>query len=82
MGRRELDGGRLSGARWGVLGGTFDPIHCAHLAIAEQTRDELDLRGVLFVPASTPVHKPAEAVSPAEHRVAMVELAIADNPCF
>ena len=82
MGRRELDGRRLSASRWGILGGTFDPIHYAHLAIAEQARDQLDLAGVLFTPAATPVHKPAESVSPAEHRLAMVELAIEDNPCF
>jgi nicotinate-nucleotide adenylyltransferase len=76
-------GGRiLSGERWGVLGGTFDPVHVAHLALAEQVRDALDLRAVLFVPAARPVHKPAAGVSPVEHRLRMVELAIADNPAF
>jgi nicotinate-nucleotide adenylyltransferase len=76
-------GGRgLSGQRWGVLGGTFDPVHYAHLAIAEQVRDALDLAGVLFIPAAQPVHKPPAIVSTAEHRARMVELAIADNPKF
>jgi nicotinate-nucleotide adenylyltransferase len=65
-----------------VLGGTFDPVHFAHLAVAEQVREALGLTGVLFVPASVPVHKPPGIVSPAEHRLRMVELAIADNPHF
>ena len=67
---------------WGILGGTFDPVHYAHLAIAEQTREALGLAGVLFVPASIPPHKPDRVVTPAEDRVAMVALAIADNPAF
>jgi len=76
-------GGRgLSGTRWGILGGTFDPVHCAHLAVAEQVRDALSLSGVLFVPARVPVHKPGVVVSPAEHRLAMLELAVAGNPAF
>ncbi len=76
-------GGRgLTGGRWGVLGGTFDPVHYAHLTVAEQVRDALDLAGVLFIPAARPVHKPAAIVSDAAHRARMVELAIADNPAF
>jgi len=43
--------------RIGVLGGTFDPIHIAHLAIAEETRTQLDLDKVIFVPAGLPPHK-------------------------
>jgi nicotinate-nucleotide adenylyltransferase len=70
-----------SGA-WGVLGGTFDPIHFAHLAIAEQTRESLGLTGVLFVPAGTPPHKLGQRITPVAHRTAMVELAISDNPAF
>ncbi len=66
----------------GILGGTFDPIHVGHLAIADAARDELGLDRVLFVPTRLPVHKPGRAVSPAEDRVAMVALAIADNPAF
>ena len=67
---------------WGVLGGTFDPVHYAHLAIAEETRDALGLAGVLFVPASVPPHKLGRSITAAEDRLAMVELAIADNPGF
>jgi len=68
--------------RIGVLGGTFDPIHIAHLAIAEETRTQLDLDKVIFVPAGLPPHKMDVHVSPAEHRLAMVELAVAGNPHF
>jgi nicotinate-nucleotide adenylyltransferase len=67
--------------RWGILGGIFDPIHYAHLAIAEQARDALDLAGIFFVPAGQPVHRAAPQAS-AEDRLRMVELAIADNPAF
>lgn len=66
----------------GVMGGTFDPIHVGHLAVAEEAREALGLQRILFVPAGTPPHKAAADVSPARHRVAMVELAIADNPAF
>jgi nicotinate-nucleotide adenylyltransferase len=66
----------------GVMGGTFDPIHVGHLAIAEEARDALALDRILFVPAGVPPHKPPSAVTGVEHRVAMVELAIADNPVF
>jgi len=68
--------------RIGVLGGTFDPIHIAHLAIAEEARTQLGLDKVVFVPAGLPPHKMDVHVSPAEHRLAMVELAIAGNPHF
>jgi nicotinate-nucleotide adenylyltransferase len=64
------------------MGGTFDPIHYAHLAIAEQTREALDMAGILFVPAGIPPHKPEQIVSPPSARASMVELAIADNPRF
>jgi nicotinate-nucleotide adenylyltransferase len=71
----------MTDQRWGVLGGLFDPIHYAHLAIAEQARGELNLDAVLFVPAGQPVHRDAPLAS-AEDRVTMVELAIVDNPAF
>jgi nicotinate-nucleotide adenylyltransferase len=66
----------------GVLGGTFDPIHMGHLIIAEETRARLDLTEVLFVPAGQPWLKANNYISPAEHRVQMVRLAIADEPPF
>ena len=68
----------------GVLGGTFDPIHMGHLIIAEEVRARLDLTEVLFVPAGQPWLKlnNANAILPAEHRLEMVRLAIADEPAF
>jgi nicotinate-nucleotide adenylyltransferase len=65
-----------------VLGGTFDPIHYAHLAIAEECRVRLALDRVLFAPAGMPPHKLRRTITPAEHRIAMVELAIEANPRF
>ena len=67
---------------WGILGGTFDPVHFAHLAIAEQTRETLRLAGVSFVPAGDPPHKRGRPITPVDDRVEMVRLAIADNPRF
>ena len=66
----------------GILGGTFDPIHIGHLAIAEEAREALGLERVLFVPAGLPPHKPDRRSRPAEDRLAMVRLAIAGNPAF
>ncbi len=66
----------------GIFGGTFDPIHVAHLAVAEAARDALGLERVLFIPNRQPPHKPDQAVTPAADRLAMVRAAIADNPAF
>lgn len=66
----------------GILGGTFDPIHHGHLLIAEEARETLGLERVLLVPAASPPHKPGRPVTPAGHRFAMLELAVADNPAF
>jgi nicotinate-nucleotide adenylyltransferase len=68
--------------RIGVFGGTFDPIHIGHLVSAEEVRVELGLERVVFVPARLPPHKLDHVVSLVEHRLAMVELAIASNPYF
>jgi len=66
----------------GVFGGTFDPIHYAHLAVAEAARESLELRRILFIPAAQPPHKPGKPVTPATDRLAMVELAVAGNAAF
>ncbi len=66
----------------GVLGGTFDPIHTGHLVLAEEVRLRLGLAEVLFVPAGRPWLKSGTPISPAEHRVRMVRLAIAGRPYF
>jgi len=68
--------------RVGILGGTFDPIHYAHLAVAEQVREALALDRVLLVPAAAPPHKPGAVVASAADRAAMVALAIEGNPAF
>jgi len=66
----------------GVLGGTFDPIHIGHLILAEEVRARLNLAEILFVPAGQPWLNKTSPILPAEHRVEMVRLAIADKPYF
>ena len=66
--------------RVGIMGGTFDPIHNGHLIIAESVRDAFALSKVFSIPAADPPHKPA--MTGAEHRLHMVEMATASNPHF
>jgi nicotinate-nucleotide adenylyltransferase len=68
--------------RVGVLGGSFDPVHIGHLILAEEARGRLDLAVVYFVPAGEPPHKRDRRLAPAEDRIAMIELALADNEHF
>jgi nicotinate-nucleotide adenylyltransferase len=68
--------------RWGILGGTFDPIHSGHLILAEQLREGLDLKKVIFVPSANPPHKKNSLTSSAEDRLRMTRIAIEDNPFF
>lgn len=68
--------------RIGIFGGTFNPIHLAHLRSAEEVREVQRLDRVLFVPSATPPHKRQDQLVAAEHRLAMVRLAIAGNPGF
>lgn len=72
----------MSGERFGILGGTFDPVHYGHLAIAEEVYAALRLTRVLFVPAGQPPHKPERSITPVRHRLAMLKLALAGNPHF
>ena len=66
--------------RVGILGGTFDPIHVAHLAVAVQARHQLSLDRVLFMVANVPWQKAAvRNVSSAEDRLAMVGAAVAGH---
>lgn len=69
--------------RIAVMGGTFNPIHYAHLISAEQVRTGLGYDKILFIPAARPPHKAADAdIIEPEHRYQMVLLAIAENPHF
>ncbi len=68
--------------RIGILGGTFNPIHLAHLRSAEEVRQAQQLERVLFIPSANPPHKRNSDVAPAAHRLAMVRAAIRGNPRF
>jgi nicotinate-nucleotide adenylyltransferase len=65
-----------------IFGGTFDPIHQAHLAIASMAADRFQLDRVLFVPAACPPHKSGVTHTPYEDRVRMAALACAEDPRF
>ena len=68
--------------RVGLFGGSFDPVHRAHVALARSALAALLLDEVRWLPAGRPWQKAARAMTPAHHRVAMVELAIAAEPRF
>ncbi|AFZ55869.1 nicotinate (nicotinamide) nucleotide adenylyltransferase [Anabaena cylindrica FACHB-243] len=65
--------------RLAIFGGTFDPIHRGHLLVAEIALAQLHLEQVIWVPSKNPPHKQAALF---EHRVAMLQLATANNPAF
>lgn len=68
--------------RIGLFGGTFDPVHLAHLRTAEETREALALDRIELVLAAVPPHKAPGTHASAPHRQKMLELAIAGNPRF
>lgn len=68
--------------RIGLIGGTYNPIHNGHLRIAEEIREEFALDRVVFIPAAVPPHKLLANDLSFEHRLAMVAVAIAENPFF
>lgn len=83
LGARVSDGpARIVAGSLGVLGGTFDPIHVAHLALAQEAAESLGLERILFVPAGSPPHKPGVAITSGADRLAMVQLAISSNDRF
>lgn len=68
--------------RTGILGGTFNPIHIAHLRIAEEVREACDLDRVIFLPAAIPPHKEVACQTSFAQRMEMAELATKANPFF
>ncbi|MGI5853328.1 MAG: nicotinate-nucleotide adenylyltransferase [Bacillota bacterium] len=68
--------------RIGILGGTFDPIHLAHLMLASEARHQLSLDQVLLIPSRIPPHKQNGAFASAQQRLHMVQLAIQGEPAF
>lgn len=66
----------------GILGGTFNPVHMAHLIIAETAQEDAGLDDILFVPSGCSYLKDASEILPAKDRINMTGLAIEDNPHF
>ncbi len=68
--------------KWGLFGGTFDPIHIGHLRCAEEVREIFDLDRIFFIPAARQPLKTDQDITPYVDRARMVELAIQGNPAF
>ena len=68
--------------RLGVLGGTFDPPHVGHLVLAQRALEQLALERVFWVPAGEPWRKADQPVTASGHRLALVRLAVGDEPAF
>ena len=66
----------------GIMGGTFNPIHSAHLAIAERAMDEFGLEKIMFLPNNIPPHKECDNSVSSTFRIEMVKAAIEDNDRF
>ncbi len=66
----------------GLFGGTFDPPHIGHLILAAEMRAQLSLDRLLWVLTPDPPHKQGQLITPVEHRLAMVKLAISNNDQF
>ncbi len=66
----------------GLLGGTFNPVHEGHLSIAREALRLFDLEAIWFIPCGIPPHKPTTHLAPNEDRLAMLRLAIANEPRF
>jgi nicotinate-nucleotide adenylyltransferase len=67
--------------RIGIFGGTFNPVHTAHVCVAACARDSMHLDSVVFVPAPSPPHKTGHAdIAPAQDRLNMLRLALEESP--
>lgn len=72
----------MNAQRIGILGGSFDPPQMGHLILAEYSRESLKMDHILFVPVADHPIKKGEIRLPVQHRLAMLQLAIEDNPHF
>ena len=68
--------------RIGIMGGTFDPVHMVHLTLAENAYHSFGLDEVLMLPNGDPPHKTDKIITPAVHRLAMLQLAVEGIPYF
>jgi nicotinate-nucleotide adenylyltransferase len=68
--------------RIGLFGGSFDPVHCAHLLVAQAALEELNLGRVVFVPAAQSPFKPEQVPAPAADRLRWLHLALTGEPKF
>ncbi len=69
-------------SRVGIMGGTFDPVHLAHLVMARCAREQMMLNKVLFMPSKIPPHKRNQKISSEELRAKLVQLAVEEEPGF
>jgi len=68
--------------KWGLFGGTFDPVHYGHLRCAEEILEMFRLNRIFFIPSARPPHKVETEITPFRHREEMLKLALADNNNF
>ena len=68
--------------KMGLLGGTFDPVHLGHLTVAEDVLTQLSLSRIMFIPDRQPSLKTDRNITPVEHRLAMLKLAVGKNQHF
>ncbi len=68
--------------RIGILGGTFNPVHIGHLAMAQAALEKFRLDKVIFIPCNRPPHKKIIHLAPGQERFKMVQAAVRNNPLF
>ncbi|HET7872118.1 MAG TPA: nicotinate-nucleotide adenylyltransferase, partial [Terriglobales bacterium] len=78
--RLQKEKDRKEGMKIALFGGTFDPVHLGHLAVARAAAEKFDLGRIYFVPADIPPHKQKRQLTEFQHRFAMLGLATAEEP--
>ena len=71
-----------SKTRLGLFGGSFDPVHCGHLLVAQAACEELGLSRLFFIPAAQSPFKPQNAPAPANERLRLLRMALAGQPHY